>query len=249
MPAGQGVSDDHTRSIDAQMELLPAPRPAASMFHGRPFTFTDNGEPGAVDDKMDARACGDATQRQGEPLCPAGQCGVIGRGQVEAQHPEDRPQKALRLAEGQVKEQAERQCCLDGDVRVLQLPAPRADTRGLPPGDRLRRQPERDVASLNQRPIVRRPASDAVFRCVLGMHSRLHVEIMLRRPVGRHDDQAATNSRFRALTPLASRSTGTPTSCSTWDCPVSFGVMHQRRLEPAPLLKPLADEGKSLGSL
>ena len=182
MPAGQGVSDDHARPIDAQMELLPAPRPAAAMFHGGPFTFTHHREPGTVDDQMDAGAREDAPQRQVEPLCPARQCGVIGRGQVEAQHPEDRPQKALRLAEGQVKEQAERQRGFDGDVRVLQLPAPLADTRGLPPGDRLRRQPQGDIASLDQRSIVRRPVSDAVLRFVLGMHSRLHVAIMLLRP-------------------------------------------------------------------
>ena len=131
---------------------------------------------------MDAGAREDTTQRQIESPRPPRQCCVIGRGQVEAQHLEDRPQKALRLAEGQVKEQAERQRGFDGDVRVLQLPAPLADTRGFPPGDRLRRQPESDVALLNQRSIVRRPVSDAVFRFILGMHSRLHVEIMLLRP-------------------------------------------------------------------
>ena len=146
MSAAQGVSDDHARSVDTQMERLPAPRPAASMFHGGPFTFAHHREPGTVDDKMDAGARGDATQREVEPLRPPRKCCVIGRGQVEAQHPEDRPQKALRLAEGQVKEQAERQRGFDGDVRVLQLLAPLADTCGLPPGDCLRRQPEGDVA-------------------------------------------------------------------------------------------------------
>ncbi len=70
MPAGTGVSDDHARSVDAQMELLPAPRTAASMFHGGPFTVTHHREPGAVDEKMDAGARGDATQRQVEPLRP-----------------------------------------------------------------------------------------------------------------------------------------------------------------------------------
>ena len=39
-----------------------------------------------------------------------------------------------------------------------------------------------DVASLDQCSVVRRPVSDAVFRCVPGMHSRLHVEIMPLRP-------------------------------------------------------------------
>ena len=107
---------------------------------------------------------------------------MIGRGQVEAQHPEDRPQKALRLTKGQVKDQAERQRGFDGNLGVLQLPGALADAHGLPRGDRFRRQPQGDVASLDQCSVVRRPVSDAVFRFVPGMHSRLHVEIMPLRP-------------------------------------------------------------------
>ncbi len=107
---------------------------------------------------------------------------MIGRGQVEAQHPEDRPQKALRLTKGQVKDQAERQRGFDGNLGVLQLPSALADAHGLPRGDRFRRQPQGDVASLDQCSVVRRPISDAVFRFVPGMHSRLHVEIMPLRP-------------------------------------------------------------------
>ena len=60
--------------------------------------------------------------------------------------------------------------------------APLADAHGLPRGDRFRRQPQGDVASLDQCSVVRRPVSDAVFRFVPGMHSRLHVEIMPLRP-------------------------------------------------------------------
>ena len=184
MPAGQGVSDDHARSVDAQMELLPATRTAASMFHGGPFTFTYHRGPGPVDDKMDAGARGDATQREVEPLRPPRQCCVIGCGEVEAQQPEDRPQKALRLAEGQLKTQAARQRGFDGDVRVLQLPAPLADTRDLPPGDRLRRQPEGDVAPLNE-------------RSTLDFTSR-------SCDVGCQDGQGrAKSTRFRAPTPRA----------------------------------------------
>ena len=60
MPAGQGVSDDHARSVDAQMKLLPAAYTASAMFHGRPFTFTHSREPGTVDDEMYACARGEA---------------------------------------------------------------------------------------------------------------------------------------------------------------------------------------------
>ena len=107
---------------------------------------------------------------------------MIGRGQGEAQHPEDRPQKALRLTKGQVEDEPERQRGFDGNLGVLQLPSARADAHGLPRGDRFRRQPQGDVASLDQCSVVRRPVSDAVFRFVPGMHSRLHVEIMPLRP-------------------------------------------------------------------
>ena len=81
-----------------------------------------------------------------------------------------------------MKDQAERQRGFDGNLGVLQLPSARADAHGLPRGDRFRRQPQGDVASLDQCSVVRRPVSDAVFRFVPGMHSRLHVEIMPLRP-------------------------------------------------------------------
>ena len=68
MPAGQGVSDDHARSVDAQMKLLPAAYTASTMFHGRPFTFTHSREPGTVDDEMYACARGEAAKCKVEVL-------------------------------------------------------------------------------------------------------------------------------------------------------------------------------------
>ena len=68
MPAGQGVSDDHARSVDAQMKLLPAAYTASAMFHGRPFTFTHSREPGTVDDEMYACASGEAAKCKVEVL-------------------------------------------------------------------------------------------------------------------------------------------------------------------------------------
>ena len=47
-----------------------------------------------------------------------------------------------RLAEGQVKEQAERQRGFDGNLGVLQLSSTLADAHSLPRGDRFRRQPQ-----------------------------------------------------------------------------------------------------------
>ena len=42
-------------------------------------------------------------------LATPGERGVIGRGQVETQHPEDRRQEAFSLPQGQVENEPERQ--------------------------------------------------------------------------------------------------------------------------------------------
>ena len=111
-------------------------------------------------------------------LATPGERGVIGRGQVETQHPEDRRQEAFSLPQGQVEDEPERQRGFDGEIGILQLPATFADAHGLPSGDRIRGQPHGDIASLDQRSVVCRPIPDVVFCLVLWVHSRLHVEIM-----------------------------------------------------------------------
>ena len=111
-------------------------------------------------------------------LATPGERGVIGRGQVETQHPEDRRQEAFSLPQGQVEDEPERQRGFDGEIGILQLPATCADAHGLPSGDRIRGQPHGDLASLDQRAVVCRPIPDVVFCLELWVHARLHVEIM-----------------------------------------------------------------------
>ena len=111
-------------------------------------------------------------------LATPGERGVIGRGQLETQHPEDRRQEAFSLPQGQVEDEPERQRGFDGEIGILQLPATCADAHGLPSGDRIRGQPHGDIASLDQRAVVCRPIPDVVFCLVLWVHARLHVEIM-----------------------------------------------------------------------
>ena len=107
-----------------------------------------------------------------------GERGVIGRGQVETQHPEDRRQEAFSLPQGHVEDEPERQRGFNGEIGILQLPATFADAHGPPSGDRIRGQPHGDITSLDQRSVVCRPIPDVVFCLVLWVHSRLHVEIM-----------------------------------------------------------------------
>ena len=122
-------------------------------------------------------------------LATPGERGVIGRGQSETQHPEDRRQEAFSLPQGQVEDEPERQRGFDGEIGILPLPATFADPHGLPSGDRIRGQPHGDIASLDQCSVVCRPISDVVLCRVLRVHARLHVEIMhlpsLRWPGGR----------------------------------------------------------------
>ena len=160
------------------MQLLPASPPPSSIFRRGPFPLAHDRESRAVDNEMQAGTCGDATQREVEMLATPGERGVIGRGQVETQHPEDRRQEAFSLPQGQVEDEPERQRGFDGEIGILPLPATFADAHGLPSGDRIRGHPHGDITSLDQRSVVCRPIPDVVFCLVLWVHSRLHVEIM-----------------------------------------------------------------------
>ncbi len=174
----QGPGDDHTRSVDTDMQLLPASPPPSSMFRRGPVTRAHDREARAVDNEMQTGTRGGATQREVELLATPGARGVTGRGQVETQHPDDRRQEAFSLPQGQGEDEPERQRGFDGEIGIRPLPATVADAHGLPSGDRIRGQPHGDSASLDQRSVVCRPIPDGVCCRVLWVHARRHVEIM-----------------------------------------------------------------------
>ena len=107
--------------------------------------------------------------------------GVIGGREIDAQHPEDRGQEALGLTQRSVEEETARQGGFDGEIGILEWPAPPADASRCPRGDRVGREPEGDVASPHEGSVVLGPVPDAIRCRVLRMHSRLHIEIMTRR--------------------------------------------------------------------
>ena len=80
-----------------------------------------------------------------------------------------------------VEDETERQGGFDGEIGILELPAPPADASRCPRGDRVGREPEGDVASPHEGSVVLGPVPDAIRCRVLRMHSRLHIEIMTRR--------------------------------------------------------------------
>ena len=163
------------------MELPPAASPSAPMFRRGPLTFADDGQSGAVNDEVQAGARAGAPKREGEMLTASRERGVIGCREIDAQHPEDRCQEALGLTQRSVEEETERQGGFDGEIGILELPAPPADASRCPRGDRVGREPEGDVASPHEGSVVLGPVPDAIRCLVLRMHSRLHIEIMTRR--------------------------------------------------------------------
>ena len=146
-----------------------------------PLTCADDGQSGAVTDEVPAGARAGAPKREGEMLTASRERGVIGCREIDAQPPEDRCQDALGLTQRSVEDETERQGGFDGEIGRLELPAPPADASRCPRGDRVRREPEGDVASPHEGSVVLGPVPDAILCLVLRMHSRLHIEIMTRR--------------------------------------------------------------------
>ena len=137
-------------------------------------------------------------------LATPGERGVIGRGQVETQHPEDRRQEAFSLPQGQVEDEPERQRGFDGEIGILPLPATFADAHGLPSGDRIRGQPHGDIAALDQRSVVCRPIPDrGIVSCTSGARStscRDHAPAVAT--MARRSSVAHRGRGIRAPTPL-----------------------------------------------
>ena len=146
-----------------------------------PLTVADDGQSGAVNDAVQAGARAGAPKREGAMLTASRERGVIGCREIDAQHPGDRCQEALGLTQRSVEEETERQGGFDGELGILELPAPPADASRCPRGDRVGREPEGDVASPHEGSVVLGPVPDAIRCRVLRMHSRLHIEIMTRR--------------------------------------------------------------------
>ena len=82
-----------------------------------------------------------------------------------------------------MEEETQRQGGFDREVRVLRWRAPRARSLRFPGCDGRPGQPEGDVAPTDQGSLVGRPVSDAVFRLVFRMDSRLHPSSLVWVPL------------------------------------------------------------------
>ena len=77
IPIGQNLSDDHARSINAEMKLLPSTPTAPAILGGSPLSFANDGEPRAVDDEMDGSIDCDPMEIDIETLAATGERGVV----------------------------------------------------------------------------------------------------------------------------------------------------------------------------
>ena len=122
-----------------------------------------------------------AASRAGEMRTASRERGVIGGREIDTQHPEDRGQEALGLTQRSVEDETERQGGFDGEIGILEWPAPPADASRCPRDDRVGREPAGDVASPHEGSVVLGPVPDAIRCRVRRIHARLHIEIMTRR--------------------------------------------------------------------
>ena len=89
------------------------------MFRRGPFTFANDGQSCTVNDEVHPGARAGATKCEDEMLATPRERRVIGCGEVDSQHPEDRRQEALSLTQRQMEDETERQGGFDCEVGVL----------------------------------------------------------------------------------------------------------------------------------
>ena len=77
--------------------------------------------------------------------------------------------EALHLAQGQAKEQPERECRLDRNVGIDRLGTSRAGHRCSPSRDGFWTHPEGEVAAIAQRLLILAPVFDAIRSLELGV--------------------------------------------------------------------------------
>jgi len=122
-------------------------------------------EPCTVDEYVD-RSIGGSSRKLNvaELLQTAGQRRVIGDREIELEEPDQTPEKALRLSERELEDNANRQCGLDRDVPVGTLATGFAAGRSSPRIERGVRKPDGEVASTPKAGLVPRPIPHPISR-------------------------------------------------------------------------------------
>ena len=184
---------------------MPVVASSTAVLRRGPFPFAHDREARAIGDEVDRPPGRDAVQRDVEVPTAARQSRVVRRCKIDVHQGEDRPQEALRLAQRQPEDKPERQRGRDREIGEPFLPTGLPRRRRSPRVSRVGREPQRHIAALHERSLVRPPIPHAISGLVLRMHPRLHGEIVHRRPSTRPADRRSPTSawlRSRAPTPF-----------------------------------------------
>ena len=112
---------------------------------------------------MEALAGRDQSQTAPQMLTAPGERRIVGGGEVEAHHPEQRVQEPFGLAQREMGEEPQSQGGLDGEIRVPPLPASLAAPAGRPGSDRFRGHLHRHIAAANESPVIGRHAGTSSY--------------------------------------------------------------------------------------
>ncbi len=165
-PKSRQIRCDDLTCISVDSEVQLAPSPVTGWF----LHMTDvDPEPCTVDEYVD-RLIGRSPRKLNvaELFQTAGQRRVIGDREIELEEPDQASEKALRLSERELEDNANRQCGLDRDVRVGTLATGFAAGRSSPRIELDVQKPDGEVAPTPKAGLVLRPVSHPISRlCVL----------------------------------------------------------------------------------
>ncbi len=87
----QRLSNDHSRSINSEMELFPGTLATSTVLGCRPLAFAEDGQPSAVDEQMDRFLDWNEIQADIEALTTPREGGVVGSFKINIHRRKNRP--------------------------------------------------------------------------------------------------------------------------------------------------------------
>ena len=166
---------------------------------------------------MEALAGRHRSQTAPQMLTAPGERRIVGNGEVEAHHPEQRVQEPFGLAQREMVDESQGHGGFDGKIRVPPLPTSPAAPAGRPGSDRFRGHPHHHIAAANEGLVVGRPIRHAVLRLIRGMNLRLHPCSVAPAETRRAGQTAPPQKVFHATTPWrVARSIPTKKSSNVW---------------------------------
>jgi hypothetical protein len=108
--------------IDTEMQLAPPAAGPEAVLLIEPFALAVNLQHGAIDQQMQRICAVNSPRQDRQAATAAAQCGVIGDGDVDLEHIDDRSEQTLGLSQRLVEYQAEREARLDGAAATRTVP-------------------------------------------------------------------------------------------------------------------------------